>query len=172
MVPWAKIAGALGQGTVGWISALVGAQNAGMEREKMDGLLSRQETENKAWYNANALSDYTQRADVRNLMRQLRENLSKQNKTAENMAVVTGATPEQMAVQKELSNKVISDVYGNIGVMGQQYKDRVTDRYMDMKNLLNNRRMDMIDAKATSYENLFQNGMKTFGDSFATLASM
>ncbi|MDR1938645.1 MAG: hypothetical protein LBQ73_09160 [Tannerellaceae bacterium] len=171
-VPWAKIAGASGQGTVGWISALVGANNAGDERKKMDNFLNQQDAENKAWYNANALSDYTQRADAQNLMRQLRESLSKQNQASANMAVVTGATPEQQAVQKELSNKVISDTYSNLGAMGQQYKDSVVDKYQYTKRLLDSQRMGMMDSKATAYENLFQNGMNTFGDSFATLASM
>jgi hypothetical protein len=170
MVDWFRMAGASAQGTTGWVSALYGANKAGKERKKMDNYLNQQDTENKAWYNANALSDYTQRADTQNLMKQLRDNLGKNNKAAANMAVVTGATPEQQAVQKELSNRVISDTYSNMGAMGQQWKDKITDRYLSTKNMIANQRMGMIDAQASNYETLFNNGINTLGDSFKTFA--
>ena len=160
-----SMAASIGTGLIGGISSLFGGNKAAEERRKMERYLSRQETENKAWYNANALSDYTQRADTQNLMKQLRDNLSKQNKAASNMAVVTGATTEQQAVQKELSNNVISDTYSNIGAMGQQWKDHVTDRYLARKNELSNQRMSMMEGAANSYENLMNNGLNALGGS-------
>jgi hypothetical protein len=122
--PGAAIGGLIGLG-----ASLFGGNKASKARKNMENYLNGQETENKAWYNANALSDYTQRQDAQYLMKQLRDNLSRQNRIAANTAVVTGATPEQQAIAKEQSNKVISDTYSNIGAIGQQWKDRVTDRY-------------------------------------------
>ncbi len=159
----------IGSGVIGGISSLFGGNKASKERKRMERYLNQQDADNKAWYNANALGDYTQRADVQNLMRNLRENLSKQNKTAANMAVVTGATPEQQAVQKELSNKVIADTYSNIGAMGQQYKDRVTDQYLNRKNVLAQQRMGMMEQNAQSYENLMGNGLNMLGGSLGGL---
>jgi len=163
------IAGA-GQGSVGIAATLYGAINAGKQRKKMEQYLNQQDTENKSWYNENALSDYTQRGDTQNLIRQLRETLDQRNQIANNTAVVTGATPEQQAVQKEQNNKVISDVYSNIGSMGQQYKDMITNRYLAMRNNIANQRMGMMESKAQNYETMFNNGVNAIADSFKTSA--
>ena len=159
-------AGAAAGGIIGAGAALYGAHQAGQMRRRMEQYLNRQDTENKSWYNQNAFSDYTQRSDTQNLIRSLRQQLDRRNRIANNTAVVTGSTPEQQAVQKEQSNKVISDVYSNIGARGQQYKDMITNRYLAMKNNIGNHRMGMMEGTAGSYENLMNNGLGAIGDSF------
>jgi hypothetical protein len=143
----------------GLVGTLWGGIKAGNERKRMNSYLDRQDTENRSWYNANALSDYTQRQDSQNLLKQLRDQLSKQNSAQANTAAITGATPEQQAVQKELSNKVISDVYSNLGAQGQAYKDRITDRYLQVKNNIANQRMGVMEGNAQSYENVMNGGI-------------
>jgi len=165
--PWGT---AIGAG-VGLLGSFFGGRKAAKQRRKMNQYLNTQDTENKAWYNTNALSDYTQRSDTQNLMRNLRENLSRQNKAASNTAVITGATPEQQAVQKELSNKVISDTYANVGAMGQQYKDRVTSQYLNRRADIANQRMGMMEGSAQSGENLMNSGFNLFSNSAASLAN-
>ncbi|MDR1089937.1 MAG: hypothetical protein LBL79_02585 [Prevotella sp.] len=154
---------------IGLAGSIFGGINAAKQRRKMNQYLNQQDTENKAWYNANALSDYTQRADAQNLMGQLRNTLTKQNKIAANTAVVTGATPEQQAVQKEQSNKVISDTFSNLGSMGQQYKDRVTDKYLSRRDSIANQRMGMMEGAAQSYENLMGSGLNMLGGSLSSV---
>lgn len=162
------IGAAIGAG-VGLATSIFGGSKAAKQRRKMNSYLNEQDAENKAWYNANALSDYTQRADSQNLMRQLRNNLDRQNKIASNTAVVTGATPEQQAVQKEQSNKVISDTYANLGAMGQQWKDNVTNRYLSRRDNIANQRMGMMDQKAQSYENLMNSGVNMISGAVGSL---
>lgn len=162
------VGAAIGAG-VGLVGSIFGGSKAAKQRRKMNRYLNEQDAENKAFYNANALSDYTQRADAQNLMKQLRDNLTKQNKTAANMAVVTGATPEQQAVQKEQSNKVISDTFSNLGAMGQQYKDRVTDKYLSRRQDIANQRMGIMNQKAQSYENLMNTGLNMISGSVGSL---
>jgi hypothetical protein len=82
---------------------------------------------------------------------------------------VTGATPEQQAAQKELSNKAIANVYSNLGAQGQMYKDRVTDRYLAMKQGYANSRMGMLGAGAESSENLMNNGLNSLSTSMGSL---
>lgn len=158
------LGGLIGAG-IGLGASIFGGSKASKQRKKMDRYLNQQDTDNKAWYNANALSDYTQRADAQNLMGQLRNTLTKQNKIAANSAVVTGATPEQQALQQEQSNKVISDTFSNLGSMGQQYKDRVTDKYLSRKDNIAQQRMGMMDQKAQSYENLMGSGLNMMSGS-------
>ncbi|NDW19421.1 hypothetical protein D0T53_10945 [Dysgonomonas sp. 216] len=162
------IGAAIGAGA-GLATSIFGGSKAAKQRRKMDRYLNQQDAENKAWYNANALSDYTQRADTQNLMKQLRDTMGKQNKIAANTAVVTGATPEQQAVQKEQSNKVISDTFANIGAMGQQWKDNVTDKYLTRKDNIAQQRMGMMGQKAQSYENLMNSGLNMMSGSLGGL---
>jgi len=156
-------------GVIGLGASIFGANKAAEERRKMNRYLDQQDAENKAWYNENALSDYTQRADTQNLIRNLRENLGRQNQIASNTAVVTGATPEQQAVQKEQSDKVIADTYSNIGALGQQYKDSITNRYLATKNNIAGQRMGIMQGDAQSYEDLMSSGLTGIGDSIKNL---
>lgn len=166
--PWGAVAG----GVIGLGASLFGGNKAAKQRKKMEKYLNQQDAENTAQYNRDYYSDYTQRADTQNLMKQLRDNLGKTNKRAENMAVVTGATPEQQAVQKEQSNKVISDTFSNIGAQGQIWKDQVTNRYQARRENIANQRMNMMQGKAQSGENLQSNGLGMLGSSAGSLLSM
>ncbi len=149
-------------GAVALGSAIFGGVKAGQQRRKMERYLNEQEADNRVWYNANALSDYTQRADTQNLMKQLRDNMKRQNKAAAGSAVVTGATVEQQAAQKENSNKVISDTFSNIGALGQRWKDNITNQYLARKQNIANQRMGMTGQSAASYEGLMGSGINTF----------
>lgn len=164
------IGAAIGAG-VGLAGSIFGGRKAAKQRRKMERYLNQQDTDNKAWYNANALSDYTQRSDTQNLMRQLRDTMGKQNKIAANTAVITGATPEQQAVQQEQSNKVISDTFANIGSMGQQWKDGITDRYLNRKDSIAQQRMGVMNQKAQSYENLMNTGLNMMSGAIGSLFS-
>ena len=166
--PWGAVAG----GVIGLGASLFGGNKAAKQRKKMEKYLNQQDAENTAQYNRDYYSDYTQRADTQNLIKQLRDNLGKTNKRAENMAVVTGATPEQQAVQKEQSNKVISDTFSNIGAQGQIWKDQVTNRYQARRENIANQRMNMMQGKAQSGENLQSNGLGMLGSSAGSLLSI
>jgi len=158
--------GTLIGGVVGLGAGLIGGSQAAKKRRQMEQYLSRQNAENTAWYNSNALSDYTQRADVQALIKSQREMLNRNNRASANMAVVTGATPEQQAAQKELTNQALSDTYSRIGAMGQQWKDNVTNKYLARKDMIGAQQMGAWNDQATGYENLMNNGYQTAGNSF------
>ncbi|MDR1674945.1 MAG: hypothetical protein LBR86_00510 [Tannerella sp.] len=153
--PW----GALVGGAVGLGAGIFGGANAARKRRRMEQYLARQNDENTAWYNRNAYSDYTQRADVQAMMKNMREGLEFRNRSAANMAVVTGATPEVQAAQQEATNRAVSDAYAQLGALGQQYKDRVTDQYFGRKDMYGNQMQGMWNNQATGYENLMNNGL-------------
>jgi hypothetical protein len=152
---------------IGLGSSIFGAIKANQEQKKISAAINQQKSDNQAWYNANALGDYTQRADAQMLLRNLRENLERQNKAATNTAVITGATPEQQAVQKEQSGKVIADTYANLGAMGQQYKDRITDRYLNRKNSIDNLQLGRMNDNLNNYSTLFNNSISQIGNSIS-----
>lgn len=158
-------------GVVGLGASVFGGIKASKQRKKMDRFLNQQDADNKAWYNANALSDYTQRSDTQNLMKQLRETMGKENKIAANTAVVTGGMPEQQAVQKEQTNKVISDTFSNIGAMGQQWKDGITNQYLQRKDNIAQQRLGGMEGQAQSYENLMSSGVNMLSGSLGSIGS-
>ena len=52
---------------------------------------------------------------------------------------------------------------GNLGALGQQYKDSVMNQYLQRKDAYNQMGLANIDAKAQSGENLMYNSMKSLG---------
>ena len=154
---------------VGLANNIRGGQQMKKERKRMDNYFNQLDTDNEMWYNANAQSDYTQRADAQNLLRNLRENLQTQNQAANNMAVVTGMSMEQQAVQKAQANKAIADTYANIGVMGQQWKDNITNQYLQRKDNVANQRIDMMNNTVKTYENMMNQGAEQMSTGFGQI---
>jgi hypothetical protein len=146
---------------IGLATSIYGGIKAAAERKKQAAAIQKQQSENRAWYNANALGDYTQKAEAQNLLKRLRDNLEKQNQRASNIAVVTGATEESKAVNRELSNRAISDAYSNIEAMGENYMERITNRYLQRNDNFFGMENAMIEGRAKSYEKLMQNGLNT-----------
>ena len=155
---------------IGVIGGIYGAIKAGEERKKMDAYLNQRNADNEAQFNRDYYSDYTNRSDVQNLQRQLRDNLKRENQITTNTAVVTGAPPEAVNAEKERTNQVLTDATSNIAAQGAQWKDRVQDRYLAMKNNLDNQRYGVMENAANSYENLMGNGIKTIGSSLQGMA--
>lgn len=156
---------------IGVGGAIYGAVKAGQERKRMEQYLTSQEADNIARYNKDYYSDYTQRADTQALMKRLRENLKRTNSITNNTAVVTGATPEAVNVQKDQNNKVVTDTMSNVAAIGQQWKDRVQDRYLAMKNNYANMRYGNMAGNAASYENLMGNSIGAIGSAVNGIAN-
>lgn len=155
----------------GLASSLFGGYKAGKERKKMAGQIKGWEADNKAFYNSRALGDYTQRSDAQNVLRQMREQLDRQTKRATNTQAITGGTVEQTAAAKDSANKALADATSNIAAVGQQYKDKVTDQYLNRKNQLGIMQYQNTAGKAASYENLMQSGLNTAAGALGTLAT-
>ena len=159
----------IGLAAGGLASSLFGAFNAGQERRKMKSEIGKMEAENKAFYNNQALSDYTQREDSQNVLRQMRNQLDRQTKRTANTQAITGGTVEQTAVQKDASNKALADATAKIGAIGSQFKDRVTDRYLNRKNHISMMKMNLADQSAQGWEGLMQTGLNTSAGALSSI---
>lgn len=152
--------GAIVSGVLGLGGSIYGGIKAGEARKRMSQYLSGQEVDNRALYDKDYHQNYLDRTDTQALIKSLRNTLKGQSESAAQMATVTGATPESVAVAKEQSGKTIDNVYSNISAQGQRFKDNVQNRYIQRKNALSNLRYGEMESTATSYENLMQNGIK------------
>lgn len=165
ILPVLAIAGlaAAGAGAVG------GAITRKKQRQELNNMragVAAEQAENRAWYNANALSDYTQRADAQNLFKNLRDNLKRSRGVTASTAAVTGATPAAVAAAKERDTKAVSDTYSNVAAMGQQWKDNVTSQYLRRKDFLSNKMLGLdqqgladYDRQAQNWGNLMSSGL-------------
>lgn len=157
-------------GGVGLASSVYGAYKAGQERKKMNEKIGGLERDNQAFYNANAFGDYTQRSDAQNAIGMMRKQLDRQTKRANDTAVITGATPEAVALQKQGANEALAGATSNIAAVGQQYKDRVTDRYLNRKDRYGMMRLQQSEGAAQGYEGLMQTGLNTVAGAFTGMA--
>lgn len=159
----------------GLLAAGAGAVGSSVTRNKqkkalrnMQAGIDAEQRENTNWYNANALTDYTQRADAQNLFKNLRDNLRRNRDVTKSTAAVTGATTASIAKAKEQDSKAISDTYSNVAAMGQRYKDNVTDQYLRRKDYLRNQGLGLAqqdyqsyDRVASGWHNFMNSGLNT-----------
>jgi hypothetical protein len=172
-IPFLAVIG-LAAAAAGGIGTAVNTAKKNRERNNMRDKIYGDLKENETWYKANAMADYTQRADAQNLFKNLRDNLKRNRNATTAAATVTGATPAQVAAAKEADAKAISDTYASVAAMGQQYKDNITNQYFNRKNYLRSQDlnlghsyMDDFQRSADAWTNISGSGMKTAAGSFA-----
>ena len=163
--------GALVSAGIGAVGSIYGAIKAGQERKKMASYLSGQEADNEAKFNSDYYGDYTKRADVQAQMALMRDTLKDRTQQANSTAAITGATPEAQLAVMEANNQVVGDTMTKISAMGQQFKDRVDDRYLARKNQLSQMKYGEMEGAAQGAENLFANSMGTVGSSVGSIAN-
>jgi hypothetical protein len=133
----------------------------GENRRRMAGERQKWSAENEALFNKDNYGDYTQRPDAQSVIRQMKDQIKKQDQVEQNVAAVTGATPEVVNAGKERRNKAMTDVYSNIGANAMEYKDRAKGRYLGRKAQLQGLEYDNMNQDAQSANNVMYNGMKS-----------
>lgn len=158
------LSAAIGLGT-----SIFGGSKARRERKKQQKELDKQKAENDILFNKEYYQDYMQRSENQALLKNLRDRLKRDNQAAAQTAVVTGATPEAVAKQKELSNTAYADAASQIASNNSNVRDRVMSQYLGMKDRLYGRQNEMYGTSAQQWSNLMQNGLDAFGGSVGSL---
>lgn len=146
-----------------------GAVKEGQQRKRMAGERQKWNAENEALYNKNYYGDYTKRADAQSAIRQMDDQMKKADKVEQNVAAVTGATPEAINASKERRNKAVSSLYSNIGANAMQYKDAAEGRYQARKAQLQGMEYDSMEQTAQSASNVMNNGIAGLATDWASL---
>ncbi|MDR0541655.1 MAG: hypothetical protein LBH19_05520 [Dysgonamonadaceae bacterium] len=158
------------QAAIGLGQSIYGGIQAGNARKQAEALQAQQRAENEAWFNKEYYSDYTQRADSQNLLRQMRETIADNNRRAEATAAITGATPESVQAQRNAGNKVMADTIGNLAAQGAKYKDNLMSQYLGQKYNLQNSQYNTLIGNAQSNETGMYNGMNQMGSGVMGIA--
>lgn len=146
-----------------------GAVKEGQQRKRMAGERQKWNAENEALYNKNYYGDYTKRADSQSAIRQMDDQMKKADKVEQNVAAVTGATPEAINASKERRNKAVTSLYSNIGANAMQYKDAAEGRYQARKAQLQGMEYDSMEQSAQSAGNVMNNGISGLATDWASL---
>ena len=146
-----------------------GAVKEGQQRKRMAGEQQKWNAENEALYNKNYYGDYTKRADSQSAIRQMDDQMKKADKVEQNVAAVTGATPEAINASKERRNKAVTSLYSNIGANAMQYKDAAEGRYQARKAQLQGMEYDSMEQTAQSAGNVMNNGIAGLATDWASL---
>lgn len=173
VVPLMAVAPIVAMLAISLISSAVGALNNAISRrdqkrelDKIRAQNSQSQFENRAWYNANFMTDYTQRADAQMLLRNLQDALKRRRDITASSAAITGASTAAQDAAKGHDARAIADTYGNIAAIGQRYKDNITNQFFGRRNLLENQQLGLdqqnvndYNRQAQSMSNLMYNGI-------------
>ena len=118
-------------------SAIYGGIQSAAANKRARRLIQRQREENKRWYDTKMAQDYTLRTDAQAAINRQRELLNEQYNRARKTGVVSGATNEAVAMQKEAANKALADTTSEIASQASAYKDRVEAQYKAQDSALN-----------------------------------
>lgn len=130
-------------------SAIYGAIKSSQANKKAMELLQNQRDENKKWYEQRMAEDYTQRADVQNVLRKQKEMLSEQYKRARATNVVAGGTDEALVLQQREANEILGDTTANIAAQSEAYKEGI-------ENLYREREGELAQQEIANYQNQAQ----------------
>lgn len=157
--------GSLAANVIGGIAGTIqGARRERQARAAQAALRRDMEGLNNSAYLADYYSDYLKRADSQNALRQMRDAMRTQSQREQNASVITGATPEASATRQYNRNKVLAGMVGNLGAMGEQFKQRAKDRYLAGANQISMLDNQEQESRAMSGNNLMYNGIKMLGN--------
>lgn len=134
-------------------SSIYGAIKSSQANQRAMDLLKARKEENKKWYEEKMAEDYTQRADVQNVLRKQRELLGEQYKRARATNVVAGGTDESLAMQQQAANEIMGDTMGNIAAQAESYKEGVENQYRTTDAALAQQEMDIHQTQAQAIAN-------------------
>lgn len=120
----AIIGGALQAG-----SAIYGAIKSSQANKKAMQLLQNQRDENKKWYEQRMAEDYTQRADVQNVLRKQKDMLAEQYQRARATNAVAGGSDEALILQQREANETLGETTANIAAQSEAYKEGIENQY-------------------------------------------
>lgn len=155
MFPWASLISLAGQGIGGIMSAV----SARKEKQADDAEAARQQ----AHYEAKANEDALSRSENRQLLSEYDRKAQKQVETANNVAAITGATPEYgLAVQKAVAEGR-ADLMGDISAGDSARKDKYEQLAEGVRHDKAVADIQREAAKQESYANIIANSASAFG---------
>lgn len=110
-------------------SAAAGAIGSAVQNKKAKDLLTKQEKDNRNWYQTKMSEDFTNRIDSQAVINRQRELLQEQADNAAGRSAVSGASPESSAIDKAQANNSLAQTMSDIAAQGATQKDKVEEEF-------------------------------------------
>ena len=134
-------------------SSIYGAIKSSQANKRAEDLLRNQRDENRKWYEERMAQDYTQRADVQNVLRKQRELFQEQYNRARATNVVAGGTDESLALQQAGANETMGETMADVAANAADYKDAVEEQYRAKDAALDQQEVAIQQNKAQQIAN-------------------
>lgn len=134
-------------------SSIYGAIKSSQANKRAEALLQNQRDDNRRWYEQRMAEDYTQRADVQNVLRKQRDLLQEQYQRARATNAVAGGTDESLALQQAQANETMGETMANVASQAADYKDAVEQQYRTQDAALNQQQIGIEQQKAQNIAN-------------------
>lgn len=148
--------GAVGA-AAGALGSIMGGIGAARQMKKARGVLENQLKENQEWFDREYNQDYTQRADAQAMLNRVRGQADQQYKRAEQMAAITGATDESLAMQKAAANDMYAQTLTGLGEQASRFKEGIMNRFLDTRASLNDKKYNTYLQQADQWQQMGAN---------------
>lgn len=155
----------------GVLNSIFGAKSARRNRRRALNVLSDEENRLDNLFNQEYYQNYLNRSDVQGMLSTLRTYNNQQSSMLKNNAVVSGSTPEVLAVQQ----KQLADVYGQsvsgIAANADNWKSNILGNYNAGKSQLAGMRYNTYMSAAGQGHNQQMFGLNQFQNSLNNIAN-
>lgn len=157
--------------TIGAGMAIAGGIAAGVKAKQAKGRLEQGEARNKAEFNQDYYADWLNRSDTLSYLRLLGDKLKTQDKNAQKMNVVHGATPEVQVAQKEKMADAYADAVSKMSSKVSDTRDRVKEMFHRREDAYDNAWIGVKNEEMKNWSNLAQNGISFATEGFKNIGS-
>lgn len=150
---------------IGAASSIAGAIMGHKQAKKQKQALENQRISNEAWYNRRMNEDATQRADAQRVLQKTEDAIRERNKSAAGAQSVMGGTEESLSATKAANASAMADAASQIAAAGANRKDAIESQYMERRDNIANKQMDIQNQEASN----FANAVKGVGSAVGSL---
>lgn len=116
------------------------------------------------WYQGQMNTNILDRADTLSMLKRYRDWQEENAKKYQTNAIKGGASEEAKIAYAQQANKGYADAISRIAAMGQQYKDRLSQNFVQSKLNFQTKRADMVGAGAQAVASAVANAGGMLGD--------
>lgn len=151
-------------GLVSLGSSIAGAALANKASKNQSSAYDEAWNDYENWYEGQMNANILDRADSLSLLKRYRDWQEEAAKKSQTNAIKGGASEEAKVAYAQQANKGYADAISRIAAMGQQYKDRLSQNYMQSKFNYDKNRADMAAQGAQAVASGLANAGSAVGD--------
>ena len=144
-------------------SSIAGAAMGNAAAKKQSSAYDQAWGEYEDWYEGQINANILDRADTLSMLKRYRDWQEEDTKKYQTNAIKGGASEEAKIAYAQEANKGYADAVSRIAAMGQQYKDRLSQGFMQQKLGYMQKRADMAAAGAQAVASGIANAGSTLG---------